>query len=278
MVFIALSQASVAASPFRLRVGRSQWPGNQPVGRLPNVLSKRDQRDRAANAAPLKRRVWSCWQTNTVVGPGDPDPATGRRPVSQRDLLNVRDRYGGNKPACSAYSSRTGEFSVEENRQPGVAIHSSEGWLPSSVSSPLRIVTLIPVSRVKPHQAAFGSQAPMLRIGSHRYFAALLARDIVAVNAAQNNNNADIRMQTLQLIEFTLGPVPKLSATRAKRLSHPPKWMKDSEGRRRHKIRRRGWNGAYAACWTARPPQRPAPDCPMNRSGERTALGPTGRW
>src|SRR4029077_13663394 len=37
-------------------------------------------------------------------------------------------------------------------------------------------------------------------------------------------NNAGTRIRTLQLIEFTLRPVPKLSATRARSRPHPPKW------------------------------------------------------
>jgi hypothetical protein len=121
------------------------------------------------------------------------------------------------------------------------------------VSSPLRIITLTPVSWVKP---STHSAVKLRCCAFYIVISCAWPCDIVAVNAAQNNNNAGTRIRTLQLIEFTLRPVLILSATKAKSLPHPPKWIgtvrvrtppPKSGGRSRNGLARRGSETASAS-------------------------------
>ena len=90
--------------------------------------------------------------TNTVLRAAIPT----QRPLSGRKLAGtcarVAEASGANRPAEST-SAIAGEFSVR-NTSAGEAAPSCTIWLPSSVSLPLRKVTLMPVSRVKPSAQA----------------------------------------------------------------------------------------------------------------------------
>ncbi len=83
---------------------------------------------------------------------GDAHPVAMGWTIGRGHLLQGGRSHFGEQPGV-VHQAMAGEFSVR-NTSAGEARPSCTSWLPISLSSPLRRVTLIPVSRVKPSTQA----------------------------------------------------------------------------------------------------------------------------